>query len=32
MLLGGKDPAEALDDAAARITEEVQEYNGRVGE
>jgi len=32
MLLGGKDPAEALDDAAARITDEIQEYNGRVGE
>ena len=32
MLLGGKDPVEALDDAAARITDEIQEYNQRVGE
>ena len=32
MLLGGKDPVEALDDAAARVTDEIQEYNRRVGE
>ena len=32
MLLGGKDPVEALDDAAAAVTDEIQEYNQRVGE
>ena len=31
-VLGGKDPFEALDDAAERATEELQEYNRRVGE
>lgn len=32
MLLGGKDPVQALDEAAARATEEIQKYNRRVGE
>jgi sn-glycerol 3-phosphate transport system substrate-binding protein len=29
---GGKDPMQALDDAAARATKELQDYNRRVGE
>ena len=32
MLVGGKDPEQALDDAAERATEELQDYNSRVGE
>jgi sn-glycerol 3-phosphate transport system substrate-binding protein len=32
MLLGGKDPDQALDDAADRATKEIQDYNSRVGE
>ena len=32
MLVGGKDPAQALDDAAERATAELQDYNSRVGE
>jgi sn-glycerol 3-phosphate transport system substrate-binding protein len=32
MVVGGKDPVQALDDAAERATEELQEYNRRVGE
>jgi len=32
MVVGGKDPAQALDDAAQRATKELQDYNSRVGE
>ena len=32
MIVGGKDPAQALDDAAERATKELQDYNSRVGE
>jgi len=32
MVVGGKDPEEALDEAAARATTELQDYNRRVGE
>ena len=32
MVVGGKDPAQALDDAAERATKELQDYNSRVGE
>jgi len=32
MIVGGKDPVQALDDAAERATKELQEYNSRVGE
>jgi sn-glycerol 3-phosphate transport system substrate-binding protein len=32
MVVGGKDPVQALDDAAERATAELEEYNSRVGE
>jgi sn-glycerol 3-phosphate transport system substrate-binding protein len=32
MVVGGKDPVQALDDAADRATKELQDYNQRVGE
>ena len=32
MVAGGKDPNQALDDAAQRVTKELQDYNSRVGE
>jgi sn-glycerol 3-phosphate transport system substrate-binding protein len=32
MVLAGKDPAQALDDAADRATKALQDYNSRVGE
>ena len=32
MVVGGKDPVEALDDAAERATKELQDYNRSVGE
>ena len=32
MVVGGKDPDQALDDAADRATKELQDYNSRVGE
>ena len=32
MIVGGKDPVQALDDAAERATKELQDYNSRVGE
>ena len=32
MVVGGKDPVQALDDAADRATKEIQDYNSRVGE
>ena len=32
IVVGGKDPAQALDEAAQRATEELQDYNRRVGE
>jgi len=32
MVVGGKDPAQALDDAADRATREIQDYNRRLGE
>ena len=32
MVVGGKDPVQALDDAAARANKELQDYNRRVGE
>jgi sn-glycerol 3-phosphate transport system substrate-binding protein len=32
MVVGGKDPVQALDDAAERATKEIQDYNSRVGE
>ena len=32
MVVGGKDPDQALDDAADLATEELQDYNSRVGE
>ncbi len=32
MVVGGKDPDQALDDAAADYTKELQDYNRRVGE
>jgi sn-glycerol 3-phosphate transport system substrate-binding protein len=32
MVVGGKDPVQALDDAAARATKALQDYNSRVGE
>jgi len=32
MVLGGKDPDQALDDAAARATKALQDYNSRLGE
>ena len=32
MLVGGKDPVQALDDAAERATKELQDYNSQVGE
>jgi sn-glycerol 3-phosphate transport system substrate-binding protein len=32
MVVGGKDPVQALDDAAERATKELQDYNRRVGE
>jgi sn-glycerol 3-phosphate transport system substrate-binding protein len=32
MVVGGKDPVQALDDAAERATKELQDYNSRVGE
>jgi sn-glycerol 3-phosphate transport system substrate-binding protein len=32
MVVGGKDPVQALDDAAARATKEIQDYNSRVGD
>jgi sn-glycerol 3-phosphate transport system substrate-binding protein len=32
MVVGGKDPVQALDDAAQRATKELQEYNRRLGE
>jgi len=32
MVVGGKDPDQALDDAAQRVTKEIQDYNSRVGE
>jgi len=32
MVVGGKDPDQALDDAAASATKELQDYNSRVGE
>jgi sn-glycerol 3-phosphate transport system substrate-binding protein len=31
MVVGGKDPDQALDDAAERVTAELQDYNRRVG-
>jgi ABC-type glycerol-3-phosphate transport system substrate-binding protein len=30
MLVGGKDPAQALEDAAARADQAIEEYNQRV--
>ena len=32
MVVGGKDPVQALDEAAERATKELQDYNSRVGE
>ena len=32
MVVGGKDPIDALNDAADRATQELEEYNRRVGE
>jgi len=32
MVVGGKDPVQALDDAAERATKELQDYNRQVGE
>jgi sn-glycerol 3-phosphate transport system substrate-binding protein len=32
MVVGGKDPGQALDEAAERATQELQDYNSRVGE
>jgi len=32
MVVGGKDPVQALDDAAERATKELQDYNQRVGQ
>jgi ABC-type glycerol-3-phosphate transport system substrate-binding protein len=32
MIVGGKDPDQALDDAAASATKALQDYNSRVGE
>jgi sn-glycerol 3-phosphate transport system substrate-binding protein len=32
MVVGGKDPDQALDEAADRVTQELQDYNRRVGE
>jgi len=32
VVVGGKDPVQALDDAAERTTKELQDYNKRVGE
>ena len=32
MVVGGKDPDQALDDAAERATKELQDYNSRVGQ
>ena len=32
VVVGGKDPVQALDDAAERATKELQDYNSRVGE
>jgi sn-glycerol 3-phosphate transport system substrate-binding protein len=32
MVVGGKDPEQALDDAAERATKELQDYNQRVGQ
>ena len=32
MVVGGKDPVQALDDAAERATKELQDYNSRVGQ
>jgi sn-glycerol 3-phosphate transport system substrate-binding protein len=32
MVVGGKDPVQALDDAADRATKELQDYNRRLGE
>ena len=32
MLAGGKDPDQALDDAAEQATKEIQDYNSRVGQ
>jgi len=32
MVVGGKDPVQALDDAAERATAELRDYNSRVGE
>jgi sn-glycerol 3-phosphate transport system substrate-binding protein len=32
MVVGGKDPVQALDEAAERATQELQDYNSRVGE
>ena len=29
---GGKDPVQALDDAAERASKELQDYNSRVGQ
>ena len=31
MVVGGKDPVEALNDAADRATQELEDYNRRVG-
>ena len=32
MVVGGKDPDQALDDAAAGYTNELQDYNSRIGQ
>jgi hypothetical protein len=32
MIVGGKDPVQALDDAAEQATKEIQDYNRSVGE
>ena len=32
MVVGGKDPVQALDDAAERATKDLQDYNSRVGQ
>ncbi len=32
MVVGGKDPDQALDEAAERVTQELQDYNSRLGE
>ena len=32
MILKGKDPSQALDDAAKEVTQAIQDYNRRIGE